>query len=120
MIKYKYMRSNAGPLKRNNRKDSVPSYNLLTEGNTLAADIYSVRPNGEVFHLVLPFAAEGAAESTRLLTFATLAIFCTKHGNAFITDIDTSWPCNEAPNLILIFATEGTKVCSLPFSESHR
>ena len=66
-----------------------------------------MRANGQVWHLLLVFPTERAAQPRLFLRcFGAVA----QDRDAFVTDIDPSRPGNQTLDLVLLFAAKGTNV----------
>src|SRR6266550_4343067 len=75
------------------------------------AGVHPMRANGQVWHLLLVFPTERAAQPRLFLRcFGAVA----QDRDAFVTDIDPSRPGNQALDLVLLFAAKGAHQHWLP------
>ena len=77
------------------------------------ANVHSVRANGQIWHVLLVFPTERAAQPLLFLRcFRTVA----QGRDAFVTDVDPAGSSDEALHLVLLFAAKEHTSMGFPFS----
>jgi hypothetical protein len=75
-------------------------------------DVHPMRANGQVWHLLLVFPTERAAQPSLFLgCFGVVA----QDRDAFVADVDPSGSGNETLDLVLLFAAKGANKYRPPF-----